>query len=45
MAVRIAGGRFYPWRAVDDEGEALDLLVQWRRDKSSSADNARKWRK
>jgi hypothetical protein len=45
MAVLIAGGRFWPRRAVDDEGEDLDLLVQRRRDKSSSADKARKWRK
>ena len=31
MAVRIAGERMYLWRAVDDEGEVLDMLVQrWR---------------
>jgi hypothetical protein len=28
MAVLIAGRRFWLWRAVDDEGEVLDLLVQ-----------------
>jgi putative transposase len=33
MAVRIAGEPMYLWRAVDDEGEALDVLVQRRRDK------------
>jgi len=30
--VRIAGQRMYLWRAVDDEGEVLDMLVQRRRD-------------
>ena len=32
MAVRIAGERFWLWRAVDQEGEVLDILVQRRRD-------------
>ena len=32
MVVRIAGKRMYLWRAVDDEGEVLDMLVQCRRD-------------
>ena len=32
MVVRIAGQRMYLWRAVDDEGEILDMLVQRRRD-------------
>src|SRR6202040_4191814 len=32
MVVRIAGKRMYLWRAVDREGEVLDLLVQRRRD-------------
>ena len=32
MVVRIAGERMYLWRAVDHEGEVLDLLVQRRRD-------------
>jgi hypothetical protein len=32
MVVRIAGKRMYLWRAVDHEGEVLDLLVQSRRD-------------
>ena len=30
--VRIAGRRMYLWRAVDHEGEVLDMLVQRRRD-------------
>ncbi len=29
MAVRIGGGMFL-WRAVDDEGEVLDMLAQKR---------------
>ena len=33
MAMMIAGRQFWLWRAVDDEGEVLDLLVQRRRDK------------
>jgi transposase-like protein len=32
MVVRIAGERMYLWRAVNHEGEALDMLVQRRRD-------------
>src|SRR3954462_6064044 len=28
MVVRIAGKRIYRWRAVDHEGEVLDMLVQ-----------------
>jgi transposase-like protein len=32
MVVRIAGKRMYLWRAVDHEGEVLDILVQSRRD-------------
>jgi putative transposase len=31
MVVRIAGRRMYLWRAVDHEGEILDLLIQPRR--------------
>ena len=32
LVVRIAGARMYLWRAVDHEGEILDMLVQRRRD-------------
>jgi putative transposase len=32
MVVRIAGKRMHLWRAVDHEGEVLDMLVQRRRD-------------
>jgi hypothetical protein len=37
MVVRIAGKRMYLWRAVDHEGEVLDMLVQRRRDKRADA--------
>jgi len=33
MVVKISGKRMYLWRAVDDEGEVLDVLVQKRRNK------------
>jgi len=36
MVVRIAGRRMYLWRAVDHEGEILDMLVQSRRDKRAA---------
>jgi putative transposase len=42
MAVTIAGRRFWLWRAVDDEGEVLDLLVQRRRDKTAAVKLMRK---
>jgi len=32
MAIRIAGKRVWLWRAVDQEGEVLDILVQRGRD-------------
>jgi putative transposase len=32
MVVCIAGERMYLWRAVNHEGEVLDVLVQRRRD-------------
>jgi putative transposase len=36
MVVRIAGKRMYLWRAVDHEGEVLDMLVQRRRNKRAA---------
>ena len=36
MVVRIAGRRMYLWRAVDHEGEILDMLVQRQRDKRAA---------
>ena len=42
MFVSIRGKRFYLWRAVDDEGEVLDILVQPRRDKRAALGLLRK---
>src|ERR1700690_2274814 len=42
MAVLIGGKRFWLWRAVDDEGEVLDLLVQRRRDAKATTKLMRK---
>ena len=36
MVVNIAGRRMYLWRAVDDEGEVLDVLVQKRRNAAAA---------
>ncbi|MCW5759302.1 MAG: IS6 family transposase [Phenylobacterium sp.] len=36
MLVRIRGRRMYLWRAVDDEGEILDVLVEKRRNKAAA---------
>ena len=36
MVISIQGRRYYLWRAVDDEGEVLDMLVQPRRDKAAA---------
>ncbi len=42
MMVRIGGQHLYLWRAVDDEGEVLDVLVQRRRDKHAARKLMRK---
>src|SRR5207248_647909 len=42
MVVRIAGRRMYLWRAVDHEGEILDMLVQRRRDRRAALKLMRK---
>jgi putative transposase len=42
MAVTIASRQFWLWRAVDDEGEVLDLLVQRRRNKAAAVKLMRK---
>ena len=42
MAVLIGGKQFWLWRAVDDEGEVLDLLEQRRRDKNAAVKLMRK---
>ncbi len=36
MAARIAGKRMHLWRAVDDVGEMLDVLVQRRRNRAAT---------
>ena len=36
MGVSIAGRQMYMWRAVDSEGEVLEILVQPRRDKAAA---------
>jgi len=42
MAVAIGGKRLWLWRAVDSEGEILDLLVQPKRDKAAAVRLMRK---
>jgi transposase-like protein len=42
MAVIIGGRPFWLWRAIDDEGEVLDLLVQRRRDTAAAVKLMRK---
>ncbi|MBX3560940.1 MAG: IS6 family transposase [Sphingomonas sp.] len=42
MAVRINGTRMFMWRAVDREGEVLDVLVQKRRNKAAALKLLRK---
>jgi transposase-like protein len=40
--VKISGKRMYLWRAVDDEGEVLEVLVQSRRNKKAALKLVRK---
>jgi putative transposase len=42
MVVSIQGRRMYLWRAVDSEGEILDVLVQSRRDTATALKLMRK---
>ena len=42
MVVTIAGKHFWLWRAVDNEGEILDLLVQSRRNTAAAVRLMRK---
>ena len=42
MVIRIRGQRMYMWRAVDKEGEVLDVLVQKRRNKTAALKLLRK---
>ena len=42
MFIRIGGKQMYLWRAVDAEGEVLDVLVQAKRDKKAARKLMRK---
>ena len=42
MAARIAGEQMHVWRAVDKEGEVLDVLVRRRRDRHAALELMRK---
>jgi transposase-like protein len=42
MVISIAGRKMYLWRAVDGEGEVLELLVQSRRDQAAASRLLRK---
>src|SRR5215211_8116546 len=42
MVVTIGGKRLWLWRAVDSEGEVLDLLVQPKRDQAAAVRLMRK---
>ena len=42
MVVSIGGRRMYMWRAVDSEGEVLDVLIQRRRDQAAALKLLRK---
>ena len=36
MVVKVGGKRMWLWRAVDDEGEVLDVLLQKRRNRGAA---------
>ena len=42
MVVKINGRRMWLWRALDDEGEVLDMLVQKRRNAHAAMKHLRK---
>ena len=42
MVVRINGRQMYLWRAIDDEGEVLEVLIQRRRNKAAASKLIRK---
>lgn len=42
MMIRVSGKLMYLWRAVDDEGEVSEELVQPRRDKAAARKQMRK---
>jgi transposase-like protein len=45
MVISIRGGKYWLWRAVDNEGEVLDFLVQRRRDAQAAKKLMVKWLK
>ena len=45
MSVSIGGRWMYLWRAIDQNGEALDILVQARRDNRAALKLMRKFLK
>ena len=42
LFIRIRGGRYYLWRAVDQDGQTLDILVQKRRNTGAAKSFFRK---
>jgi putative transposase len=42
MVCNVGGRRMYLWRAVDDEGEALDLIMQRKRDTAAASRRLRR---
>ncbi|CAO3408587.1 Mobile element protein [Azospirillum largimobile] len=42
MVIRVSGKLMYLWRAIDDEGEVLEVLVQPQRDKAAARKLMRK---
>ena len=42
MVIRVSGKLMYLWRAVDDEGEVLEVLVQPQRDRAAARKLMRK---
>lgn len=45
MVSLINGDQFYLWRAVDEDGNVLDILMQKRRDKAAAKNFFRKLKK
>jgi len=43
VAVKIAGQKHWLWRAVDQDGIVLDILVQSRRDKATAERPVDRW--
>ncbi|WP_232788013.1 DDE-type integrase/transposase/recombinase [Paraglaciecola sp. MB-3u-78] len=41
--IKISGVLHYLWRAVDQDGDEIDILVQKRKDKKAASRSFRKW--